>query len=239
MTVRFSTGLRDKMYGDDRVTIHGFMVASTISFDNASGEIRDSGNALLTRGFLVGDKVYALGTTSNNTSFTVTAALAGALTVTPAPTDEVAGTVFALAAGSGGALRDVMRNCVLRGYTGSQPATADTAVGTATLLYEITNNGGTFAHGAAANGLNFEKSSGAVIAFPGSTEVGKGTGLANGTLGWFRFCGNPTDSGLASTTLPRIDMSTNDVTLGTTAVTVAKVYYINSGSFTFPYQYGV
>ena len=103
----------------------------------------------------------------------------------------------------------------------------------------MTDDGGAFVHGAPANGLNFQESSDGVIAFPGSGEVGKATGLTNGTLGWFRFCANPDDTGLASTTLPRIDMSIADATLGTTAVVVDKIYYINSGSFTFPYQYGV
>lgn len=241
MTVRFSTGLRDKMYGDDRATVHFTMAAATISFDNASAEIRDSGNGLLTAGALVGDKVYAFGTASNNTEFTVTAALAGALTVTPAPTDEAAGTVFALVAGSGGSLRDIMRNGVLRAYTGTQPATADTAVGTATKLLELTDDGGTFAHGTAANGLNFDESADGVITFPATGEVGKATALATGTIGWFRFCANPTDAGLASTVLPRIDMSSADLESGSpTSVTVDKIYYLNPGNtFTFPYQYGV
>lgn len=242
MTIRFSTGLRDGMYGTGRATVHASKAAATISFDNASGEIRDSGNGLLTAGFLVGDKVYAFGTSSNNTTFTVTTALAGALTVTPAPTDEAAGTVFALVAASGGCLRDIMRNHVMREYSGAQPATADAAA-TGTLLVEYTDNAGAFVHGAAANGLNFDVSSGGVIA-TAAADTPKGLGLANGTAGWLRICANPSDSGALSTTLPRIDMSVGttsgaDAIVATTTVVTGKTYYLNSGSFTFPYQYGV
>jgi hypothetical protein len=230
------------MYGNSRATIQASMAAATISFDNATSAINDSGSGLITAGFLVGDLVTAFGTTSNNTTFTVTAAVAGALTVTPAPVTEAAGTIKAIVAAAGGQLRDVFRNCVIREYSGSQPANADTTVGTATLLCEYTNNGGAFAHGAAANGLNFDESSGGVIALA-ATETPKATALATGTAGWIRICANPTDNGLASTTLPRIDMavgttSGSDALVATTARTVSKSYYINSGTFTFPYQYG-
>jgi len=243
MAIRFSTSLRTKMYGSDRALVHAALAGNNISFDNASGEIRHAGNGLLTAGFLVGDKVRAFGTANNNTTFTVTAALAGALTVTPAPTTEAAGTIFALAAATGGSLRDVMRNFVMREYSGSQPASPDNAVGTATLLVEYTNNGGTFAHGAAANGLNFDAASANVIA-TAAGETPKGTGLANGTAGWIRLCANPADNGLASTTLDRIDMTVGttsgvDALVATTAIQLGKVYYLNSGSFTFPLQYGV
>lgn len=243
MTIRPSTSLRNKMNGVGRATVHAKLAGNNISFDNASGEIRHAGNGLLSAGFLVGDKVYAINTVSNSAaSFTVTAALAGALTVTPAPTDEAAGTVFALVAASGGSLRDVMRNCVVRGYSGSQPANSDAAVGTATLLVEYTNNGLAFVHGAAANGLNFDDSAAGIINFPLATETPKGIGLANGTIGWFRICANPADNGLASTTLDRIDMAVSTATtadaVGSTAVEVGKYYYLNTSNLNFPYQYG-
>lgn len=218
------------------------MAANTISFDNTTSQIRDSGNGLLTAGALVGDKVYAFGTATNNTSFTVTVAAAGALTVTPAPTTEAAGTIFALVAASGGQLRDAMRNCVVRAYTGSQPATADAAVGTATLLVEYSEDGGTFVHGTAANGLNWDASASGVLSFPATGETGKGTGLAAGTIGWMRICGNPADNGLLSTTLPRIDMavssSSGSDAQGATAIEVGKNYYLNTSTITFPYQVG-
>jgi hypothetical protein len=220
------------------------LAVATISFDNASSEIRDSGSALIsTLKAQVGDVIYCKGTADNDTSFTVTAALAGALTVTPAPTDEIAGTVFALANGLGGSMRDVFRNGVLRFYSGTQVATADTAVGTATLLLEMTESGGTFVAGSPDNGINLGvPASGSISKL--ATETWKATGLATGTMGWCRFCGNAADSGLASTTLPRIDMSVGgtssgaDCLVATTAIVVAKVYYANDMTLNFPYQYG-
>lgn len=240
---RYSTGLRDKMNGNARATIHAKIAANTISFDNASGEIRDSGNGLITAGFLVADKVYAFGTSLNNTTFVPSSVAAGVMVVTPAPATEAAGTIFALAAANGGSLKDIFRNCVIYGYSGVQPATADAAVGTATLLVKYTLDGGAFSHGASTNGLNFDDSDAGVIQFPDSTETAKGTGLVAGTLNWLRICANPADNGLASTTLPRIDMSVGSTSsadaVGATTIEVGKYYYLNTSSITFPYQYGV
>lgn len=244
MAIRISTGARNMNLGINKASV-AMICASTISFDNASAEIRDSGNALIsTLKAQVGDVIYCKGTASNNTAFTVTAALAGAVTVTPAPTDEAAGTIVALATGLGGSLRDIFRNGVLRFYTGTQVANADTAVGSATLLLEMTESGGVFVGGSPDNGINLGvAANGAVNKL--STETWKATGLADGTMGWCRFCGNADDTGLASTTLPRIDMSVGgtssgaDCLVATTAIETAKVYYTNDMTLNFPYQYGV
>jgi len=243
MTIRTSTGLRNKVNGVGRATIHAAIAANTISFDNGTAEIRDSGNAFISSGFLEDDSVYAYNTVSNSvTPFTVTSVAAGVMVVSPAPTDEAAGTVFVLVAASGGSLKDVMRNCVVKGYSGSQPATADSAVGTATLLVQYTNDGGTFTPGSPDNGLNFQDSSDGSMNFPLSDETPKGIGLADGTIGWFRICGNAADNGLASTTLPRIDMAVSTAStadaVGSTSVETGKYYYLNTSNLNFPYQYG-
>lgn len=102
-------------------------------------------------------------------------------------------------------LRAALANCVLRIYSGAQPATADAAV-TGTLLNEITVDGLPFTHGNAANGLNFDAASGGAIA-KAVAETWKGNGLANGAAGWARLSGNPVDDGSESTTLVRIDFA--------------------------------
>lgn len=241
MALRISTGLRNKMLGDGRATIHGMLTANTISFDNASSEIRDSGNGLVTAGFLPGDLIRVDNTGSNDGTFTASSVAAGAIVTSVAPVTESAGTVFAIAAASGGMLRDAMRNGVLRIYSGSQPATADTAT-SGTLLLEVTVDGGTFSHGTAANGLNWATAASGVIEKDG-TETWKATGLADGTAGWFRFFANPSDGGTTSTTLARIDGSVGtsgaDLTLVSTAIVTDNIYYINSSALTLPYQYGV
>lgn len=96
---------------------------------------------------------------------------------------------------------------VIRIYSGSQPASADAAA-TGTLLMEVTVGSGTFAHGTATYGLDFDAPSGGVLSkavaetWSGVGRSAAGTGT---TAGWFRFYGNPTDDGSLSTTLPRID----------------------------------
>ena len=241
---RFSTGLRDLENGLARATVHFLYVANTISFDNATSQIRDSASQFLAKGALIGDKVYGSGTAYNNTTFTITDATAGVLTVTPAPTTEAAGTIFGLAAATGGSRRDIMRNGVLYEYTGQQPTLADNAVGSVTLLRKWTKGGLEFVPGAAANGINLGISSGGILA-KDTSEIWMATGLANGTSGWMRYCGNAADDGLLSTTLPRIDMSCGnssssaDAKMGTTEVVLGDVYFMNNLRITFSYQYGV
>lgn len=244
MALRVSSGCRNKRLGTGRASVVGHIAANTIAFTATPDEITDSGNGLLAAGFLTGDKVYGAGTASNNTSFTVTAAAAGALTVTPAPTPEGAGTVFSIASAQGvtnGGLRDIFRNGVLRVYSGSQPATADAAA-TGTLLLEFTESGGVFVHGAAANGLNWDDAVLGVIN-KAAAETWKATGIADGTAGWFRFCANPADTGLLSTSLARVDGSVGtsgaDMLVVSTAIVTSDIYYMNSSTFTDPMQYGL
>ena len=102
-------------------------------------------------------------------------------------------------------IRAALANGVIRIYSGAQPASADNAV-QGTLLMTVSVDGGAFAHGSPTNGLNFDAAVGALMA-KAVAETWKGTGLADGIAGWFRFSGNPSDSGALSTTLARIDGS--------------------------------
>jgi len=104
-----------------------------------------------------------------------------------------------------GAVDTQLTNGVIYLYTGAQPVDADSAV-TGTLIGIATKDAGAFTPGAATNGLNFAT---AVLNAMSkeSAEVWKFTAIAAGTIGWFRFVGNATDSGASSTALPRIDGS--------------------------------
>ena len=117
-------------------------------------------------------------------------------------------------------LRAAMANGVIRIYSGAQPATADSPV-QGTLLVTITKDGGAFAHGSATNGLNFDAAAAAAIS-KAAAEAWQGLGLANGTMGWFRFSANPSDGGGSSPTLARIDGSCakvgGDLEVSSTAV---------------------
>jgi len=105
-------------------------------------------------------------------------------------------------------LKGLMKYGVIRIYAGSQPTSADAAVGGATLLGSITVNGGAFTEGSTANGLQLLAPAGRTISK--SADVWKYTGLAAGTMGWFRFQANATDDDALDTsawTRVRIDGS--------------------------------
>lgn len=102
-------------------------------------------------------------------------------------------------------IKEAMADGVIRIYSGAQPLSADSAA-TGTLLLEVTVDAGAFTHGSPDNGLEFDAPSEGVLS-KAAAENWRGTGLATGVAGWFRFCANPLDSGGASTTLARIDGS--------------------------------
>jgi hypothetical protein len=112
-----------------------------------------------------------------------------------------------------------MANGVIEIYSGSQPATADSAV-TGTLLGTVTLNSGAFTPGSPTNGLTFAAAAGGAVSKSG---VWSFNGSANGTAGWFRFKGNAVDAGGISTTALRLDgsvaVSGSDLSL--TNITVA------------------
>lgn len=86
--------------------------------------------------------------------------------------------------------------------TGPQPPTADAAA-TGLLIGRITADGGVWAEGASANGLEFARS-GRYATKP-TNQIWRLKGLASGVAGWFRLRGNAADNGGASLDLPRID----------------------------------
>ncbi|RKZ95464.1 MAG: hypothetical protein DRQ40_03570 [Gammaproteobacteria bacterium] len=120
-------------------------------------------------------------------------------------------------------LRESFANGVLKIYSGVQPSSSnDPAPGV--LLLEVSVDGLPFNPGVSTNGLNFDIPVSAIV----SKAVGEnwqGSGIASGTAGWARLCGNMADPGSLSETLPRIDMSVAktgaDLNLSNTAIVVA------------------
>ena len=244
MTLKLSTGLRDAMLGDSAPNVV-LMAADTIAFvDGGASDdtITDSGEGFVTAGFVVGDEITVEGTTSNDGTYTLTGVAAGTLTLASGSLggSESAGTVFAIAAAQGGSLKDTMRNGVLKIYSGSQPADADT-LASGTHLATITVSSGAFTAGAETNALEFGDADDGEIE-KASGEVWSGEGLVTGTAGWFRFYANATDAGGASTTLPRIDgsigTSGSDLNMSSTSVIDGSTYTIDSFKLTLPEYYG-
>ncbi len=112
-------------------------------------------------------------------------------------------------------LKGLMKNGVIRVYSGAQPADAD-SVPTGTLLGSITTAGLSFTEGTATNGLQLLAPVGRTVSKAAS--VWTYTGVAAGTMGWFRFQANAVDDDSVSTSLVRIDGSVG-ITSGDMRVT--------------------
>ena len=112
-----------------------------------------------------------------------------------------------------------MGNGVIDIYSGTQPATADSAA-TGTLLGTVTLNSGAFNPGVTTNGLTFAAAAAGAVAKSG---VWSFVGIAAGTAGWFRFRGNAVDAGGISTTLPRLDgsVATSGANLNLSNISIA------------------
>lgn len=85
---------------------------------------------------------------------------------------------------------------VIRMYSGTEPATADAALGAAVLMVTISNNG-------AGTGINFEVTPASGILSKATAETWLGTLEASGDYSFYRFS-SLTDDGLESTTEKRV-----------------------------------
>lgn len=247
--LKYSTGLRDKCHGLQAQVV-GAIIGTSLAFVDGGGSadsITDSGSGFITAGFAPGQKLFVQGATTgaNDTALTgvrITSVEAGTLTIPTGSVDTaesgIAGTVVAVA--EGGSLKDVMRDGIIKIYSGSQPEDADTAV-SGTLLLALTVSSGAFVAGAFDNGLEFEDDplSGEIEK---NSDVWSGVGLADGTAGWFRFSANPTDNGTSSTTLPRIDGSVgtsgSDLVMASTYIVTDRTYTADQFKITRPAYYG-
>ena len=116
-------------------------------------------------------------------------------------------------------------------YTGTQPATADTAA-SGTLLATIYSNNPTD-----TIGVSFDAPVAGVVA-KAVAQTWAGTALATGTAGWYRLFeagGNPA---ILSTTESRIDgnISTSgaNMNMSSTSVTIATVQTVSTFTVTLP-----
>jgi hypothetical protein len=250
MALKLSTGLRDKLNGLE-ATVGGYLIGANgalVDGGASADSITDSGTSFVTQGFSPGDVMFLQGatTSANDTAVTgvrILTVAAGTITFATGTVDTAeafaAGTVLAYA--RGGSLKDIMKDGVLRIYSGSQPADADTATA-GTLLLEISVDAGAFVAGAFGNGLEFENDPTGGEIEKASGETWQDIGLAAATAGWFRFYANPTDAGGASTTLPRIDGSVGtsgaDLNMSNTTIAVGATYTIDSFKLTLPEYYG-
>ena len=102
----------------------------------------------------------------------------------------------------------ILLDCILRLYSGTQPADGDDTEGSSVLLAEVTLAGGAFISGVATNGLNWgtvvDNGDGTIAILPKDGTVWKGVALADGTIAWGRIFANTVVSGDSDTAV-RID----------------------------------
>lgn len=247
MALRLSTCLRNKMLsavpGRHVATITGTGIAA-VDGGGSADTFTDTGNGFVTAGFSIGDSILVIGFTGANAGshgpFVLTDVAEGTLTVatgsiiaSDAATESV--TIVAL---TGGSLKDIFKDSVLKIYSGSQPASADAAV-TGTLLCTITVSSGTFTPGAVAAGLEFDvASSGAISKL--STQTWSGVNVATGTAGYFRLYANAPDTGVLDSgyIYPRIDgaiaTAGSELNLSSTSLVASATLTIDTFTLTLP-----
>lgn len=81
-----------------------------------------------------------------------------------------------------GSWRAALGTCVLRIYAGTEPATADAALGGATLLCTLTGEGD------GSTALAWESAATDGVLLKETTQGWEGNNVANGTAAFFRFC---------------------------------------------------
>lgn len=131
------------------------------------------------------------------------------------------------------ALTDILAHGRIRIFSGAQPSNADQAE-QGTLLAIVTLNGLPATPGLPTNGLQLTQNGVFVLKPQGDPWLF--TAIATGTAGWFRYCGNAPDAGVASTTLPRIDgaiatASPSEMVWQSTSLVAGTTYSIDNFSY--------
>ena len=253
MTLKLSTCLRNKLTGlqaTPKAILTEALSGGAMAYVDNVGEpdsITDAGSAFITAGFSINDLIYTYDSTTAANDLSGVALItvvAGTVTVVTGTVNTAEGfdTGTVMVSCTGGSLKDVFQDSVLRLYSGSAPSTAD-AVVSGTEICKITVSSGAFVAGAFANGLEFGAAALGVIAK--NSEVWSGIGInGGGTAGYFRLNANATDTGVVDTTYvyPRIQgtigTSGADLNMSSTTITTGATYTIDTFSLTLPEYYG-
>lgn len=242
MALRLSTGFRNALLSKKGEATN-LVTGTTISFGDGTGtdgrdQILDSGDGL--GDFVKRSQITVSGSGSgtNDGTFEILSVADGAIeVVADSFATESATEQIILASAEGGSVSDLFRNGVICIFTGSQPASANLTETGFTKLVTITIGSGAFVAGAPGNGINLDVSTAGVLA-KDADEVWSGSGLADGTAGWFRFYANPYTTGQDETTAVRFDgscaTSGAQLNLSSTAVTTGGTTTVDSVAMTFP-----
>ena len=115
-------------------------------------------------------------------------------------------------------------------YAGTVPATADAALGSATLLCTISDNSG-------AGGLTFEAAAADGVMSKTAAQVWSGVNAASGTASFFRYVAAG-DDGTLSTTQERVQglvgFAGSDMNLSSTGLVATETQIIDYFALAFP-----
>ena len=129
-----------------------------------------------------------------------------------------------------GSLKSALDGGRINIYAGSPPASADDAVGGATLLCSVTLN-------STATGIDMDTAASAGVLSKAPGQVWSGVNVASGTATWYRHVG-PDDDGSFSTTAPRLQgdvaLSGADLNISNTSLTSGATQTIDFYSVALP-----
>lgn len=131
-----------------------------------------------------------------------------------------------------GSFKSMLNGMKLKVYSGTEPATADAALGAATLLLTVSVDG-------AGGALNWEDSAVGNVIQKNSSEVWQGTNVATGVASFCRFeLGS--DTGNSSSTEVRLQgevgVAGKFLNLSSVALTSGATQAVESFSIAFPLQ---
>lgn len=123
-----------------------------------------------------------------------------------------------------GSFKATMDNSFMKIYAGAVPATADDAIGAATLLCTLSDNGG-------VDGLDFEAAAVSGVLSKASAQTWKGTNVATGAATFYRLI-TSADDGSSSTTYARIQGTVGaisaDLLMANTTLTVSEEFTLSN-----------
>lgn len=132
-----------------------------------------------------------------------------------------------------GSLRAALGSCVMKIYAGTEPATADATIGSATLLCTITTGGD------GSTALAWEAAASSGVLLKDITDVWEGTNAASGTAAFFRFQ-TLADANGSSTSAVRIQglcaIAGAELNLSSLTLTASAVQTIDNFALTVPAQ---
>ncbi len=237
MAVRLSTGLRDSLLGN------AYLKGTSLAYgDGGAGNdyITDTENRFLAAGFKVGDKITTTGSTTaanDMSNVTLLAVSAGKIEFATGTVDtaEAFNANTDVEGDNQGSLQELLKDGVIRVYSGSQPSSADDAE-TGSLLLKITVSSGDFTPGSPTNGLEIQGPIDGVINIKDG-EIWSGKGLSDGVAGWFRYYDNLEQTGAVKSAV-RLDgvcgTSGAQLNMSSTSIKAGATTTVDSFEITMP-----